>query len=367
MANRNLQSHCKSDKIKWVLSGIAFVLVFAILIGMCLQIFGTGKVKPSEWFKKETEKVEEVADDGGMEISDDENHGISIVRTAIPVSQFAEYGISPIAESAVQLVASIEPADATYTGLTWSVDFVDKSGWAADKTATDYVSLDSYKTGGQYGQINQRVTVSCLQAFAKQIQIKVVSDDNPAYSGVCTVDYVSRLTNLELSLNDRDGRDIISAGNKIVVPEDLLDDTSNMIWYSATLSPIFSDGTIRVDNHYWTIVEWNVYCPGDEYSGVETYPTRNIQAHFNEPMTALSSVTSDSFTDLFGFEIYSGYEANARRIYENPPTINIDIKVKGQKEQNGEQTFHYSYATDWKAALYKSVSNVSLGFDSYEF
>ena len=52
MANFELKRHKKSDKIKWVLTGVAFVLVFVMLVGMCLQLFGKGKVKPSEWFNK---------------------------------------------------------------------------------------------------------------------------------------------------------------------------------------------------------------------------------------------------------------------------------------------------------------------------
>ncbi len=53
-----LRRHKKSDKIKWVFTGVAFLLVFVMLVGMCLQLFGTGKIKPSEWFKKdETEQT----------------------------------------------------------------------------------------------------------------------------------------------------------------------------------------------------------------------------------------------------------------------------------------------------------------------
>lgn len=59
-----LQEHKTSDKIKWVITGIGFLLVFVILIGVCLQLFGTDKQKPSEWFKNtETEQV--TPDNGG--------------------------------------------------------------------------------------------------------------------------------------------------------------------------------------------------------------------------------------------------------------------------------------------------------------
>jgi len=63
-----LNMHKKSDKIKWALTGIAFLLVFAMLMGICLQLFGTGKQKPSEWFKKpETEQTTPTTPDNGGE------------------------------------------------------------------------------------------------------------------------------------------------------------------------------------------------------------------------------------------------------------------------------------------------------------
>ncbi len=48
-----LRQHKKSDKIKWVLTGIAFLFVFVFLAGLCMQLFAKDdKYKPSEWFKK---------------------------------------------------------------------------------------------------------------------------------------------------------------------------------------------------------------------------------------------------------------------------------------------------------------------------
>lgn len=48
-----LNRHKKSDRIKWGLTAAAFVLVAVLLVGLCLQVFGSGKVKPSEWVKKQ--------------------------------------------------------------------------------------------------------------------------------------------------------------------------------------------------------------------------------------------------------------------------------------------------------------------------
>lgn len=54
-----LRQHKKSDKIKWVITSIAFVLVFVFLAGLCMQLFGNDKIKPSNWFKKpDTEQTQ---------------------------------------------------------------------------------------------------------------------------------------------------------------------------------------------------------------------------------------------------------------------------------------------------------------------
>ena len=52
MKRTELQRHKKSDKIKWTLTAITFALFAVLLAGVCLQVFGSGKAKPSEWFKK---------------------------------------------------------------------------------------------------------------------------------------------------------------------------------------------------------------------------------------------------------------------------------------------------------------------------
>lgn len=61
-----LQRHKRSDKVKWVLTGIMFLLAFVMIAGLILQVFGTGKAKPSEWFKKsDSEQTEQLPAEGG--------------------------------------------------------------------------------------------------------------------------------------------------------------------------------------------------------------------------------------------------------------------------------------------------------------
>lgn len=61
-----LQRHKRSDKVKWVFMGILLFLAFVMIAGLALQVFGTGKTKPSEWFKKQdSEQTEQLPAEGG--------------------------------------------------------------------------------------------------------------------------------------------------------------------------------------------------------------------------------------------------------------------------------------------------------------
>lgn len=39
MSNSDLYTHTRSDKIKWIITAIAFILVFAVVAGICIHLF----------------------------------------------------------------------------------------------------------------------------------------------------------------------------------------------------------------------------------------------------------------------------------------------------------------------------------------
>ncbi len=76
-----LQWHKRSDKVKWVLTGIMFFLAFVMIAGLALQVFGTGKTKPSEWFKKQdSEQTEQ------LPVEDEKGDIADGINTRIPMS-----------------------------------------------------------------------------------------------------------------------------------------------------------------------------------------------------------------------------------------------------------------------------------------
>ena len=102
--NKNLNKHIKSDKAKWIITSIVLVLVIVMLVGMCLQLFGQGKAKPSEWFNKtdelqedQIEQVENVLSTSSpsMYSMDNKSSTISSVVDSDYVSQIKYDGAGP--------------------------------------------------------------------------------------------------------------------------------------------------------------------------------------------------------------------------------------------------------------------------------
>lgn len=202
--------HKRSDKIKWVFTGIAFVLVFVMLIGMCLQLFGTGKQKPSEWFKKpETEQTTpEIPDEnGGAVISESASNGVRLMSAKLAPADYAENGISPQAESAYTLTATVTPATVDNKLIDWSVSWVNAdSDFAAGKNVTDYVTVTPQSNG------SATATVQCKQAFGEQINVMAQSRFNKDAYATCAVDYVKRVSSASFTVN-KNGSLMFELGN----------------------------------------------------------------------------------------------------------------------------------------------------------
>ncbi len=83
------------------------------------------------------------------------------------------------------LTASVEPADATNTAVTWSIAWNNpNSTWANGKNINDYITLTTNGT---------TATVTNKAAFDEKAVITVTSDSDPNVQASCTVEYMERL------------------------------------------------------------------------------------------------------------------------------------------------------------------------------
>lgn len=203
MSGNEFQKHKKNDKIKWAFTGIAFVLLFVMVVGLCLQLFGTGKVKPSEWFKKaDNEQTEELPEgdenEGGAEVSNIQSNGIKLLSARLLSSEYEAYGVSAQAETAYTLTATVYPEDASNKEVDWTIAFKNgSSSWATGKTVTDYVTVTPSADG------SLTAVVENIAAFGEQIVVTVTSRENSSAYATCTVEYLQRTTGYTFNLDGK--------------------------------------------------------------------------------------------------------------------------------------------------------------------
>lgn len=181
MSNNELYEHKRSDTVKWVLTLFAFILVGVMLAGIILGWFDKKEEPPAGEEQQQTE-------DGGMVVGEAEGIEMRVMSAKISPANYEEYGISPMAESAQRLTATIMPANATNQEVDWAVVWVNpSSSWASGKTVTDYVTVTPTSNGAL------TANVECLQAFGEQVKVTCTSRQNPEASAGSKVDYIKRI------------------------------------------------------------------------------------------------------------------------------------------------------------------------------
>lgn len=218
----------KSNKAKSIIVGIALVLSFVMIIGLCLQVFGQGKAKPSEWFKHDTEQSspETPKDNASVEVKESESSGISVYSAAIPVAAYDEYGIDMQAEKAYSLSVTYTPADTTFKQTTFSAAFKNpNSTWAKGKSVEDYVEVKQPSVG------STTATLTVKKGFSEQIIVSAVNTRHKDIKATVTVDYVC------------DDYSIAISSSGCAVGDDIGVVYGN--WSNGTLTPDMSSSTIE--------------------------------------------------------------------------------------------------------------------------
>ena len=162
----DLNSHKTKDSIKWAVTAVMFLLVIALLIGLCLQVFGSGKQQPTEWFSESEEKQQAVK----MSISSAPRNVASTIQL----------------DNSYTLTATVTPATATYPEVNWSVAWKNpNSSWASGKSVDGYIGISAN---------GMSATVTMQAAFSEQAIVTARSQSKPDVYATCTVDYVERLS-----------------------------------------------------------------------------------------------------------------------------------------------------------------------------
>lgn len=190
------------SKVKQVVGGIAVALALILAGGVCGGLlqhhYNWGAEKPP--VEDSTGGEEKPEDSGGGEVSTEAgvSHGIKLAATKLMASQYEDYGVSPLAETAYTLTATITPADAANKAIDWTIAFKNASStWATGKTVTDYSTVTPSSDGAM------TAVVANVAAFGEQIVVKATSRDNAEAYATCTVEYLQRTTGYTLTLDGK--------------------------------------------------------------------------------------------------------------------------------------------------------------------
>ncbi len=165
----DLNAHKTKDKVKWIITAIAFALVAVMLVALCLQVFGSGVQKPSVWVK-----------------GDEEIESVLVITTQKQTAMRLNTARATASGNSYTITAIVTPSDATNTNIDWSIAWKNGgSSWTNGKSVNDYITLSSN---------DNSATVTLKTAFGEQAIVTAASESNPEATATCTVDYVERLS-----------------------------------------------------------------------------------------------------------------------------------------------------------------------------
>ena len=205
---KTYRQHVKSDGVKWFVTTIAILLIGVILAGIITE--GFTDHNPYCWFGHEygedglcikcgAEKPAEDPDKGssGMYIPEEiEGQGIKVTRRIVSISEYEEYGVSPLAENAVLLTATISPSNVPGARVDWFIVWENsESEFASNKNVDDFVTVEANG--------NLTAVISCLQPFGETIVVRAVSTEDPEIYATCSIEYVKRISGVTIDkVND---------------------------------------------------------------------------------------------------------------------------------------------------------------------
>lgn len=258
-----------TDKKKFIFSNL-----LSLVLGIVIGVGGFGIVSNINKNEKVPEQTATLPDSGGAVIGEAQENGIQMMKTAIPVEEYAVYGVSEQAEKAYTITATVKPDDVSNKNIKWNLSFKNASStWAQGKKPSDYVTVTAS------GTTNNTAVLTCKQAFGEQILLTAVSEYDSSKSAVCTVDYEKKLTGFSATYKFGASQSLYSC--------DFLND-SKFVWAGKidevlafnTPQAVYSDYTI--DNNIQVSVKYKIdkellrsnffamYTPGG-LSDVSTY------------------------------------------------------------------------------------------------
>ena len=256
------------------------------------------------------------AENGGMLIGESEGAGVSLLSEKIAKADYAAYGVSPLADSAYTLTATVEPANAADKAVDWSVAFVNpSSSWATGKTVTDYVTVTPTSDGAL------TATVACLQAFGEQIKVTVTHRENENATASCTVDFAKRLEGVKVA-NDEETTSFIFGEDETFDIEKSADVETmafEFLYSDFTIDDTFSI-TMKavIDNGFITALQEEL--PDESIEG--TYESEITYTWSDEKFTTTQNILYKDFA--------FGYQKNILMLFSIDEELAFNVRIINQ-------------------------------------
>lgn len=363
---------------KKVIGGIALGLVLILLGGVAGGLlqhhYKWGEDEPTV---EEQEDPKDEDSTGGTEIDSGEEKGVKLSVRKLMSNEYAEYGVSALAETAYTLTATVYPADAANKAIDWSVSFTDAGDeWASGKTVTDYVTVTPTSDGAL------TATVENIAAFGEQIKITVTSRDNPEATAECMVEYQQKFESLAgyISLDAESGEKTnfsSTADTRCYIDFPLTDDSSlEYLTHTSEISitPVGTDIYTLPMDYNLTKVEMKV--AANINRGFVEYPANFIMSH--QELSELTGVTykngkcTGKMQEFMGISDYSNGNISAAKsnLYGVLFGGNDSDRFSEYKlyySINGEEKYFSFYLTYRLESLKTKVSAVTVDNERIKF
>lgn len=252
-----------------------------------MQLFGTGKVKPSEWFKP----AEEETDGEAFVIAPQKS------SLAIRLASVENYSETELAENERIIKATTPYYDGA---INWSIAYTGEVvSW--DSTyippATDCVSITAIDS--------RTCKVTCLRDFGQQIKLTASRADFPDKQADCVCDYKQRHFLGEMFIgfnsflpNGTIGRALVDGIGSISSPQLIVGEGEPLKYRVSLKSSAYTITTTAPTNFHGLNFEFNVNANWVEQFGFEDYNFKSYSGNFNDSLTG----TIGGFFDRSWFE-----------------------------------------------------------------
>lgn len=360
-----LNDHKKRDKVKWVATAISLFFITVLLIGLCLQVFGNGKVKPSEWFVKEQKQTEQTKDEDKpveqtallssvhtMSATVKDNDGIQLNASVEEYTDITRYERNYGGSS----YSSVSSYDGWFVTTTWSGIYLNYTSYYSENVASSTVHYCERSTS-----LNNPASPSCVVDIVIPVAeftakhggnaLKVKSI-RVSMSGIVWTQYndyvVGRTSNMQF-LDKPNKLDVYFELVKTVVPlpaDPVKDGYTFVGWYydSAFTRP-YDGSPIYEDTQLYAKFEINRYTVTFDSNGGSA--VNNVTVDWNTAVT-LPTTTRDKYA-------FKGWFLPDGTQYTNQP-IKENTTLTAQWERN---VFNVTFDTDGGSAVNNTEVNLN--------